>query len=220
MTMTMPICLNLVVLALSYLSFSSVEAFTARGGASSNHRGNYASLPSLKSASARWWSKALATTTTLRMSDFDFPSAMPIKPELTMMEKLEESATHFIADISSRLDDGVLPPPELEALRNARDADDSTEQLLALRIYELMIEQGMTFDIDAETGRLKPTQFNIQQNLDVPEVKGEFKHLYSYGMELIRRGLIDLETCKQVVKKRLIDRTGLSPEEFDKWLGY
>jgi hypothetical protein len=91
MTMTMPICLNLVVLALSYLSFSSVEAFTARGGASSNHRGNYASLPSLKSASARWWSKALATTTTLRMSDFDFPSAMPIKPELTMMEKLEES---------------------------------------------------------------------------------------------------------------------------------
>ena len=129
-------------------------------------------------------------------------------------------ATHFIADISSRLDDGVLPPPELEALRNARDADDSTEQLLALRIYELMIEQGMTYDIDAETGRLRPTQFNIQQNLDVPEVKGEFKHLYSYGMELIRRGLIDLETCKDVVKKRLIDRTGLSPEEFDNWLGY
>jgi hypothetical protein len=129
-------------------------------------------------------------------------------------------ATQFIADISSRLDDGVLPPPELEALRIARDADDSNEQLLALRIYELMIEQGMTYDIDAENNRLKYTQFDIKQNLDVPEVKGEFKHLYSYGIELIKRGLIDLDTCKAVVKRRLIDRTGLSPEDFDKWLGY
>lgn len=153
------------------------------------------------------------------MSDFDFPTAMPEKPQQTMKEKLAESATQFIADITSRLADGVDAPPELDALRKARDAD-SDEGTLALRIYELMIEQGMTYDIDAETGRLSPTQFDIKSNLDVPEVKSEFKHLYSYGMELIKRGLIDIETCKEVVKTRLIDRTGLSPEEFDKWLGY
>ena len=81
-------------------------------------------------------------------------------------------------------------------------------------------EQGMTYDIDADTGRLTPTQFDVKNNLDIPEVKAEFKRLYAYGIELIKRGLIDLETCKDVVKKRLIDRTGLSPEEFDKWLGY
>jgi len=107
----------------------------------------------------------------------------------------------------------------MEALRQARDAD-SDESVLALRIYELMIEQGMTYDIDAETGRLTPTQFDIKNNLDIPEVKAEFKHLYAYGMELIKRGLIDLETCKGIVTKRLIERTGLTPEEFDKWLGY
>ena len=84
----------------------------------------------------------------------------------------------------------------------------------------IFTEQGMTYDIDAETGMLKPTQFDIKSNLDIPEVKAEFKHLYSYGMELIKRGLIDLDTCKDIVKKRLIDRTGMSPEEFDKWLGY
>ena len=78
----------------------------------------------------------------------------------------------------------------------------------------------MTYDIDPDTGRLTPTQFDIKENLDIPEVKKEFKHLYSYGMELIKRGLIDLDSCKDIVEKRLIERTGLSPEEFDKWLGY
>lgn len=78
----------------------------------------------------------------------------------------------------------------------------------------------MTYDIDAETGRLSPTEFDIKNNLDIPEVKKEFKHLYSYGMELIKRGLIDLDTAKEVVQKRLIQRTGMEPEEFDKWLGF
>jgi len=137
-----------------------------------------------------------------------------------MKEKMEESATQFIADLTARLGDGVDPPPELEALREARDGGDSDENVLAVRIYELMIEQGMTYDIDPDTGRLTPTQFDIKENLDIPEVKKEFKHLYSYGMELIKRGLIDLDACKDIVEKRLIERTGLSPEEFDKWLGY
>lgn len=72
------------------------------------------------------------------MSDFDFPSAMPEKPQQNLKEKLEESATRFIADLTARLADGVDPPPEMEALKEARDAD-SDEKTLALRIYELMI---------------------------------------------------------------------------------
>lgn len=68
--------------------------------------------------------------------------------------------------------------------------------------------------------RLSPTEFDIKNNLEIPEVKSEFKQLYEYGMQLIQRGLIGVDDCKQIVKNRLIDRTGLSPEEFDKWLGY
>ena len=72
------------------------------------------------------------------MADFDFPSAMPAKPQQTMKEKLEDSATSFIADLTARLGDGVDPPPEMAALKEARDSD-SDENTLALRIYELMI---------------------------------------------------------------------------------
>jgi hypothetical protein len=78
----------------------------------------------------------------------------------------------------------------------------------------------MMYDVDPDTGVLTPTQFDIKNNLDIPEVKAEFNHLYSYGMELIKRGMIDLDVVKETVKKRLIERTGLSPEEFDAWLGY
>ncbi|KAL9186541.1 hypothetical protein ACHAXT_005779 [Thalassiosira profunda] len=196
-------------------SAAAVGAFAPVAPPLSRHR--TAAAPP---AHARSPSSASAATA-LQMSDFgsDFASAMPEKPQQSMKEKLEESATSFIADLSSRLADGVDPPPEMEALREARDGD-SDEGTLALRIYELMIEQGMTYDIDPETGRLSPTQFDIKENLDVPEVKAEFKHLYSYGMELIKRGLLSLDTGKEVVTKRLINRTGLTPEEFDKWLGY
>mmetsp|Transcript_14045 Transcript_14045/g.21068 ORF Transcript_14045/g.21068 Transcript_14045/m.21068 type:complete len:204 (+) Transcript_14045:124-735(+) len=156
-------------------------------------------------------------TSALKMSDFG--SAMPEKPELSMKEKLMESATTFIVDLEARLADGVDPPPEMEALKAARDAD-SDENTLALRIYELMIEQGMTYDIDAENGKLSPTQFDIKNNLDIPEVKAEFAHLYQYGMQLIARDLIDVDVAKECVKTRLIERTGKTPEEFDAWLGY
>ncbi len=156
-------------------------------------------------------------TTALKMSDFT--TAMPDKPEQSMKEKLMESATTFILDIEARLADGVDPPPEVQTLKEARDAD-SDESTLALRIYELMIEQGMTYDVDAETGKLSPTQFDIKNNLDIPEVKAEFAHLYQYGMQLIARDLLDVDVAKDCVKTRLIERTGKTPEEFDEWLGY
>ncbi|KAL9186139.1 hypothetical protein ACHAXT_005377 [Thalassiosira profunda] len=196
-------------------SAAAVGAFAPVAPPLCRHR-TAASPPALERSPS-----SASAATALQMSDFgsDFASAMPEKPQQSMKEKLEESATSFIADMSSRLADGVDPPPEMEALREARDGD-SDEGTLALRVYELMIEQGMRYDIDPETGRLSPTQFDIKKNLDVPEVKAEFKHLYSYGMELIKRGLLSLDTGKEVVTKRLIDRTGLTPEEFDNWLGY
>ncbi len=157
----------------------------------------------------------------LRMSDFesDFSSAMPDKPELSFQEQMSESATTFIADIESRLTEGVSPPPELEELRAARDADADASEL-ALKIYILLIEQGMLYDSDPDTGKLAYTNFDIKANLDIPEVKQEFAYLYRYGMGLIAKGVVDIDLIKEEVKKRLIERTGLSPEEFDSWLGY
>ena len=91
---------------------------------------------------------------------------------------------------------------------------------MAIKIYELMIESGMVYDQDPETGILTPTNFDIKNNLDIPEVKAEFAYLYKYGMNLCLTSILEVDEVKDIVKKRLIERTGLTPEEFDSWLGY
>ena len=116
------------------ISASTVEAFITATGVQNFQSRTASSSPIVRQSS----SKVSSSTTSLRMSDFDFPSAMPAKPQQTMKEKLEDSATSFIADLTARLGDGVDPPPEMAALKEARDAD-SDENTLALRIYELMI---------------------------------------------------------------------------------
>eukprot|EP00557_Chaetoceros_sp_GSL56_P000996 CAMPEP_0176503886 /NCGR_PEP_ID=MMETSP0200_2-20121128/15626_1 /TAXON_ID=947934 /ORGANISM="Chaetoceros sp., Strain GSL56" /LENGTH=154 /DNA_ID=CAMNT_0017903255 /DNA_START=17 /DNA_END=481 /DNA_ORIENTATION=- len=99
----------------------------------------------------------------LHMSSFesDFASAMPEKPKLTYEEQMVESATTFIADLESRLKEGVAPPPELEELRQARDAGADASELAA-KIYILLIEQGMLYDQDPDDGSLSPTNFDIK----------------------------------------------------------
>lgn len=144
---------------------------------------------------------------------------MPEKPQLTLEQKMEQSADDFIESMTQALGDGVDAPPELKELEELRKTKATPSQL-ALKIYELMIERGMRYDEAPETGTLTPTEFNIKENLDVKEVQNEFSHLYKYGMMLIDRGLLTPNEVKETVLSRLIERTGLSPEEFDRWLGY
>lgn len=163
---------------------------------------------------------AFASSTFLRMSsDFDFPSAMPAKPELSMEERIQQSADQFVETITLTLGEGVPAPPELDALLKARKNGAGASEL-SVRIYELMIERGMLYDEAPETGTLTLTVFDIKANLEVKEVQDEFAHLYKYGMMLMNRGLLSTDEVKTIVLERLISRTGLTPEEFDTWLGY
>ena len=131
----------------------------------------------------------------------DFGWAMPDKPEQSLEEKLQQSAYDFIASMENAL------------LKAARNNPDSTVADLTKLVYELMIERDM--------GALTLTQFtDLPNNLDIPEVKQEFAFLYTYGMNLLKREMLDSDTVKAIVVTRLIKRTGLTPEEFDTWLGY
>jgi hypothetical protein len=153
------------------------------------------------------------------MGDFDFPSAMPEKPQLTLEEKMMESADNFIEMMTNALGEGVAPPPELKRLQTLRETDVDVNEL-AVAIYDLMLERGMLYDEAPETGTLTPTAFSIKENLDVKEVKDEFRYLYKYGMNMMTSGLLSREQLETAVITRLIERTGLTPEEFDAWLGF
>ena len=149
----------------------------------------------------------------------DFGSAMPAKPTLTLVEELQQKSKNFILDIRGKLEEGVAEPPELAALEEACRWDSVQE--ISKCLYALLIEMGMKYDKDPATGTMTPTSFtDIPGNLEEPAVKSEFIYLYKYGMSLISNELIDVEDVKAIVQERLIQRTGLSPEEFDEWLGF
>mmetsp|Transcript_37792 Transcript_37792/g.87984 ORF Transcript_37792/g.87984 Transcript_37792/m.87984 type:complete len:215 (-) Transcript_37792:471-1115(-) len=182
-----------------------------------------AAFVSSVASSSSYCATVASSSSALFMSGFgeagDFASAMPEKPQLSPEERMNEAATRYIADIESLLGEGVSAPPELEELRNLRDEGADIPTLVA-KTYELMIEKGMKYDQDPATGMLTYTNYDIKGNLEIPEVKQEFASLYQYGMGLIAKGMVDLEKVKYIVQERLIKRTGLSPEEFDSWLGY
>ena len=190
------------------ISVQSVESFSVLPGHSPSSR-RFTTSPSPSFSSSALFS-----------TDFDFPSAMPEKPQLTLEQRMQQSADEFVESMSAALGEGVEAPPELEELQQLRSKDTATPSELAFKIYELMIERGMRYDEAPETGTLTPTEFNIKENLDVKEVQDEFAHLYKYGMMLMDRGLLTPDQVKDTVLSRLIERTGLTPEEFDTWLGY
>jgi hypothetical protein len=141
-------------------------------------------------------------------------------------QQLIESMKDGLAKGQDGNDDGdddkiVLMTVEMEALQKAIDDPTSSSSLLSQRIYELLIEKGMNYDLDPATGALTKTQFTDLSNLlDNRAVKNEFFRLYSFGMQAAMTGVLDTETVKQIVEERLVSRTGLSPTEFDAWLGF
>jgi hypothetical protein len=133
------------------------------------------------SSSSKQRGNTIAGSKRLKMGmssmESDFASAMPAAPELTTRELLLQAADRTIATFRGSLGDGVEAVPELDALIQMRDQcnnsdnnDTVTDEQLALAIYELMIERGMTYDEQADTGILTPTEFDVMANLDVPEV--------------------------------------------------
>jgi len=156
----------------------------------------------------------------------DFASAMPEKPPVSQDEHVLTSGRNFVAHFRSSLGEGVSEPPELTRLdelcnNNSDDKHKDSTKQITVTMYELMIEAGMLYDKDPDTGVMTPTTFtDIPAHLDVPEVQHEFRYLYNYGMNLISNQLLDVETAKAIIEERLVKRTGLTPQKFDEWLGY
>lgn len=76
---------------------------------------------------------------------------MPAKPTLTVDEKIAQGADHTIETVTNALGEGVEEPPELGKLREARKNGAPTSEV-ALLVYEVIIERGMLYDEEPETG--------------------------------------------------------------------
>jgi hypothetical protein len=217
--------LTIAIMKFSLLLFLSSIASSTVEGFVTPPQHHVVRSPTTIRARSRFNKSTTSSSSSSLNNDFggggsDFGSAMPAKPEISVEEKMNQSAYDFIENMENALSEkSTKAPPELAALKEARSNKASKEEIAA-KVYDLMIERAMLYDEDPDTGSLSPTGFDIPNNLDIPEVKKEFKHLYEYGMNLMKRGFLDGETLKETVLERLVKRTGLTPEEFDTWLGY
>ena len=143
--------------------------------------------------------------------------------DILQRQSFVRDATDLLESMKDGLEKGSHTDEivEMKALQEAIDDPSSSSSLLSQRIYELLIEKGMRFDFDTDTGALTETQFtDLTQLLDNRAVKNEFFRLYSFGMQAAMTGVLDSETVKGIVEERLVSRTGLTPVEFDAWLGF
>lgn len=180
----------------------------------------------------------------------DFVSTFLPNVNMTYAERIVKQADDFCRQVRGSLGPNVEGPPELLVLEQAveesfpptmttttttgddsvakKDKDDNKAEMdhskrLARLMYELMIECGLQFDKDPDTGIMTPTQFDnafIQENLDLPEIKDEFFHLYTYGLQLISMNVLTLDEVRDIAQTRIIPRSGLDPPAFDAWLGF
>ena len=166
---------------------------------------------STTTSSQRWLANSMES---------DFASAFPTAVNRTFAERILQQGDDFVRQVRGSLASDVAEPPELLALEEAVESNSQDVPHLSQCMYELMIECGLQYDKDPETGIMTPTQFDIPQNLNVPEVKKEFFHLYTYGMQLISMNLLTMDQVKTIAQERIIPRTGLEPQAFDEWLGF
>merc|ERR1712196_406016 len=112
------------------------------------------------------------------------------------------------------LGEGVDPPDSLLQLKEAiyeRDNAKITENL-----YMLLIDQQLNYDMNAED-KLVPTKLDFSKKEDAT-VFQKINYVYSYGINMLKRGMIDREPLTRIVEEKIAKKVGMDGKALDEWL--
>ena len=111
------------------------------------------------------------------------------------------------------LGDDVDPPSTLLPLKSSISEGDPNA--ISAALYTLMVEQALDYDVN--DGQLFKTKLDITNKED-DAVKEKLMYIYSYGITMFKRGLIQQEPLQQIVEERIAKRVGLDGPGLDQWL--
>merc|ERR1719198_448582 len=99
------------------------------------------------------------------------------------------------------------PPAVLRDLKVAVQASDVPAMQSGL--YEMLIVQALSYELTDE-GTLRPsTQDFADLSVDEESKKETMRYVYSYGITMFKRGMIQLEPLQEMVLTKLAARVGM-----------
>ena len=83
----------------------------------------------------------------------------------------------------------------------------------------LLVDQALDYDTLETDGQvvLVPTSVDYT-NLEDPRIKDKMKYVYTYGIGMYTRGMMEAEQLKAIVLERLAGRIGMDGPAFDRYL--
>ncbi len=134
------------------------------------------------------------------------------------LEQAVEQAVAYADSTFGMLADGAVPPRSLARLKEAiRDVDQSADPLpLRAAIFDVLIDQ--TLDYEVEGDKLVPSSLLDYSVTTDDRVVEKMRYLYTYGLNMLRAGMIAEDALTQLVTEKLCARVGLDGPAFDAWL--
>jgi len=130
---------------------------------------------------------------------------------------IADLAAQAIDQMMSILQEGVQPPPSMMQLKQS--LNDGDEHAMKTNIYLLLVDQSLDYDTveEGDLVSMVPTTVDYY-NTEDPRVKDKMRYVYSYGISMFKRGMIDGEHLKSIVLEKLAGRIGMDGPTFDQYL--
>eukprot|EP00322_Chrysochromulina_rotalis_P020840 CAMPEP_0115866124 /NCGR_PEP_ID=MMETSP0287-20121206/20086_1 /TAXON_ID=412157 /ORGANISM="Chrysochromulina rotalis, Strain UIO044" /LENGTH=177 /DNA_ID=CAMNT_0003320679 /DNA_START=14 /DNA_END=547 /DNA_ORIENTATION=+ len=161
---------------------------------------------------------AMSVTSALQLQRVPQPRqavhrARLVRAQEVNMDNMAETATAAIDNLIGMLADDVDPPKTLMPLKNT--ISEGTPGEISAALYEVMVEQALDYDV--KEGKLFKTEVDYS-NKDDDRVREKMAYIYSYGITMYKRGLIEPEPLQRIVVNKIAARIGLDGPGLDQWL--
>jgi len=137
------------------------------------------------------------------------PAPAPRQPP-----NVAEAAQTSIDNVLQMLSPDVEPPKSMLPLKEAISGGDTL--VIGAALYDMLIEQTLDYDVTEEKKMVASTR--DYSKTDDPLVKEKIGYVYTYGINMLKRGLIAEDAVRDIVVGKICSRVGMDGAELDQWL--
>lgn len=141
-----------------------------------------------------------------------------VSPSVVRMDApgidVAKAAQDALDNILNVLGDGVEGPESMGDVEKAIAGGDNLA--IGDALYKMLVDQHLNYDMTKE-GQMVPTIVDYSKTDDA-EVKAKVGYVYSYGISMMKNGLIAQDKLIDTVLNRVATQVNMDGPALDKWL--